>query len=127
MLKKAHKTEDKGMVPLWPLPPPHPGQICFVGNRNDPAGLGGVFVVTSAFKSFILKLDMGKSIFLNIFVQYCTLCTVQSKRKIFLSTCPSDKHYIKFGCPIPKRSYPKRFARFLSQMELVKTNEMVAV
>ena len=88
---------------------------------------GGVFVVTSAFKSFILKLDMGKSIFLNIFVQYCTLCTVQSKRKIFLSTCPSDKHYIKFGCPIPKRSYPKRFARFLSQMELVKTNEMVAV
>ena len=30
---------------------------------------GGVFVVTSAFKSFILKLDMGKSIFLNIFVQ----------------------------------------------------------
>ena len=30
---------------------------------------GGVFVVTSAFKRFILKLDMGKSIFLNIFVQ----------------------------------------------------------
>jgi len=40
----------------------------------------------------------------------------QSKRKIFLY--PSDKHYIK---------YPKSFARFLSQMELVKTNEMVAV
>ena len=32
-------------------------------------GIRGVFVVTSAFKSFILKLDMGKSIFLNIFVQ----------------------------------------------------------
>ena len=31
--------------------------------------VGGVFVVTSAFKSFILKLDMGNSIFLNIFVQ----------------------------------------------------------
>ena len=30
---------------------------------------GGVFVVISAFKSFILKLDMGNSIFLNIFVQ----------------------------------------------------------
>ena len=30
---------------------------------------GGVFVVTSAFKSFILKLDKGNSIFLNIFVQ----------------------------------------------------------
>ena len=53
---------------------------------------------------------------------------VQSKRKIFLSPCPSDKHYIKFSCPVPKSSYPKRFARFLlSQMELVKTNEMVAV
>ena len=36
-------------------------------------------------------------------------------------------HYIKFGCPVPKSSYPKTFARFLSQMELVKTNEMVAV
>ena len=74
------------MVPLWPLPSPLPGQICLVGIRNDPAGLllffgggggwrrgegwlGGVFVVTSAFKSFILKLDMGNSIFLNIFVQ----------------------------------------------------------
>ena len=34
---------------------------------------------------------------------------------------------IKFGCLILKSSYPKRFARFLSQMELVKTNEMVAV
>ena len=51
----------------------------------------------------------------------------QSKRNIFLFTCPSDKHYIKFGCPIPKSSYPKSFARFLSQMELVKANEMVAV
>ena len=37
---------------------------------------GGVFVVASAFKSFILKLDMGKSIFLNIFVQDWTLCTL---------------------------------------------------
>ena len=41
---------------------------------------------------------------------------LQSKRKIFLSTCRADKHYIKFGCPIPKSSYPKSFARFLSQM-----------
>ena len=29
---------------------------------------GGVFVVASAFKSFILKVDMVTSIFLNIFV-----------------------------------------------------------
>ena len=34
---------------------------------------GGVFVVIIAFKSFILKLDMGNSIFLNIFVQDITL------------------------------------------------------
>ena len=27
---------------------------------------------------------------------------LQSKKKIFLSTCRSDKHYIKFGCPIPR-------------------------
>ena len=51
----------------------------------------------------------------------------QSKRKMFLFTCPSDKLYIKFGCPVPKSSHPKTFARFLSQMELVETNEMVAV
>ena len=29
---------------------------------------GGVFVVASAFKSFILKLDIPTSVFLNIFV-----------------------------------------------------------
>ena len=27
----------------------------------------------------------------------------QSKRKIFLSACPSNKHYIKFGCPIVQK------------------------
>ena len=32
-------------------------------------GGGGIFVVNSAFKSFILKLDMVTSIFLDIFVQ----------------------------------------------------------
>ena len=32
---------------------------------------GGVFVVDSAFKSFILKVDIVTSIFLNIFVQDC--------------------------------------------------------
>ena len=52
------------------------------------------------------------------------LSVMQSKRKIFLSTFPSVKHYIKFGCPKPKSSCPKSFARFLSQMELMKTNEL---
>ena len=31
---------------------------------------------------------------------------VQRKRIIFLTTCPSDKHCIKFGCPKPKSSCP---------------------
>ena len=31
-------------------------------------GGGGVFVVASAFKSFILKLDIPTSVFLNVFV-----------------------------------------------------------
>ena len=35
----------------------------------------------------------------------------QGTPKIFLSTCPLDKHYIKFGCPKPKGSCPKRFAQ----------------
>ena len=46
--------------------------------RNDPAGPnhcflgeGEVFVVTSAFKSVTLKIDMVTSIFFNIFVQDC--------------------------------------------------------
>ena len=34
-------------------------------------GEGGVFVVAGAFKSFILKVDIVTSIFLNIFVQDC--------------------------------------------------------
>ena len=38
----------------------------------------------------------------------------QSKRKIFLSTCPLDQHYIKFGCPKPKSSScPKSLVRNL--------------
>ena len=36
---------------------------------------------------------------------------LQSKRKIFLPTCPSDMHDIKFCCPKPKCSCPKRFAQ----------------
>ena len=34
---------------------------------------GRVFVVASAFKSVIKKLEMGTSIFLNVFVQDCSL------------------------------------------------------
>ena len=36
-------------------------------------GEGGVFLLASAFKGFILKLDMATSIFLNIFVQDCRI------------------------------------------------------
>ena len=43
--------------------------VFFFGGEEG-GGVGReVFVVTNAFKSFILKLDMGNSIFLNIFVQ----------------------------------------------------------
>ena len=37
--------------------------------------------------------------------------SLQSNRKIFLSTCPSDKHSIKFGCLKPKSSCPKSLAQ----------------
>ena len=47
-------------------------------------------------------------------------------KRLTCQPCPSDKHYIKFACPIPKSSRPKSFARFVSQMELIKSNEMVA-
>ena len=40
---------------------------------------GGVFVVARALKSFILKLELATSTFLNIFVQDWTLCTVSVK------------------------------------------------
>ena len=64
------------------LPSPHPGQCCSVLVRIDPTELqhcffikgggggggGEALVVASAFKSFILKLNMAASIFLNIFV-----------------------------------------------------------
>ena len=72
-------------------PPPCPTlhECCSVGVRNDPSllffglgeegdgGGGGrgerVLVVASTFKSVIKKLDMGISIFLNVFVQDCSL------------------------------------------------------
>ena len=50
-------------------------------------------------------------------VQEKSLCSfslatsLQSNRKLFLSTCPSDKHSIKFGCLKPKSSCPKSLAR----------------
>lgn len=52
---------------------------CFlVGEEGVCVGGGGggggrVFVVANAFKSVIKKLEMGTSIFLNVFVQDCSL------------------------------------------------------
>ena len=56
-----------GLVPLWPLPSPHPGQCCSVRVNNNPTGLQhcflrgegrrGGFVVASALKSFTLTLQ----------------------------------------------------------------------
>ena len=62
----------------------------------------------------------------------------QIKRKIFSSTCPLNKHYIKFNIPKPKSSCPKSlqarnsktighlmFCFWLKpKIEFVKTNEM---
>ena len=70
-----------------PSPRPTLHECCSVGVRNDPSllffglgeegGEGGggelVFEVASAFKSVILKLDMRTPIFLNVFVQDCSL------------------------------------------------------
>ena len=33
-----------GLVPLWPLLSPHPGQSCLVGMRNDPVRFQHFFV-----------------------------------------------------------------------------------
>ena len=63
-------------------PFPRPTLIKDVWSRSDMihpdfnivffwGGVGGVFVVASAFKSFILKLDVVTSSFLNIFVHDC--------------------------------------------------------
>ena len=50
---------------------------------------------------------------------------------MFLFTCLSDKHYINLCIIIwlskIQEVLPERFARFLSQVKLIKTNEMVAV
>ena len=71
------------MAGPFPLTTLH--ECCSIGVRNDPSlwifglgeeGVGGggggggrVFVVASAFKSATKKLNLGTSIFLNVFVQ----------------------------------------------------------
>ena len=80
---------------------PHPGQNCLVGIRNDPAWLqhcflgetGEYFCSCHAFKSFILKLDMVTSIFVNIFVQDCGYedsksPMIQDRQKVLHKTRP---------------------------------------
>ena len=50
---------------------------------------------------------------LCVFANRTSICIhviTQSKRKIFSSTCPSDKYYIKFGRLKPMISCPKHFA-----------------
>ena len=81
------------MVPLWPLHSPHPGQICLVGIRNDPAGLlclffggeegGGVgrgsICSYQCFQELYLETRHGKVHFsqhfclrLNVMYSHCT-------------------------------------------------------
>ena len=83
-LPYPHNAYPADLLPLWSLSTPHPGQCCFVGGQKwssrtstfffPGGGGGGVLKVVNICiyqLSFILKLDMAKSIFLNIFVQDC--------------------------------------------------------
>ena len=52
----------------------------------------------------------------------------QSKRKSLYSFVPWTSTILNFfDGPKPKTSHPKGFARFISQMKLVKTNKMSSV
>ena len=85
------RTAD--LVPLWPLPSSHPGQICLFGMKgNDPAGLqhcffGGrgdsVSVVASALK---LYLETRRSIihFSQHFFQDCRYVSTEPVIQLFL-------------------------------------------
>ena len=55
------------------------------------------------------------------------LCWSAGVREKVSHSCPLDKHDIKFDGPKPKTYRPKSFARFISQMEVVKTNKVSAV
>ena len=86
MVKANHALSNSAqsatdLIPVRLLPSPHPGQCCSVLVSNDPTELqhcffitgrgggggggggGEALVVASAFKSFILKLNMATSIF----------------------------------------------------------------
>ena len=70
-------------------------------------GKGGVFVVASYsdFKSFILKQDMAKSVFLNIFVQDCSSLMGYSRKK---NPHPlSERHIFLLLLPLPSPGIPK--------------------
>ena len=79
-LPYPHNAYPEDLLPPWSLFTPHLGQCCF---RNGPAGLQHLFSweggkgelkvvnICSYQLTFILKLDMAKSIFLNIFFQDC--------------------------------------------------------
>ena len=66
-----------GLVTLWPLPHrPTLVKVVLSGWEMIQLGFnivfwgeGGVFVVNNAFKIFILKLNMVRPLFLNIYVQ----------------------------------------------------------
>ena len=75
-LSHPQDTHPVNLVPLWALPLPYPGPCYSIWSRNDTAKLpvwevGELFIIACALNSFIFKLDMRMSIFLNIFVQDC--------------------------------------------------------
>ena len=86
-LPYPHNAYPADLLPPWSLFTPHPGECCFVGGQKWSSrtstffllgrwGRGGgdlkvVNICSLDQLTFILKLDMAKSIFLNIFVQHC--------------------------------------------------------
>ena len=86
-----------------PLTPPW--SMLFIGDQKWSSqtltlfscGKGEGFVVTSDFKSFILKQDMANSIFLHIFAQDCSSLMGYSRK----NPHPHDAGHIFFYLPPP--------------------------
>ena len=83
------------------------------------------FHLTVIFHTNTVKVDLQGSHSLQSKRNDSWVQTFQ--RTILLSTCPSDKHHIKFGCLKPKSSCPKSLARFLTQTELIKFKNVLVL
>ena len=84
-----------------------------------PHNTPSLFVLKFCISSYFQKLCRKYSVLPIVYAErgqtasvlWGTQLIAQGAPKTFLSTCPSDKHYFKFGCPKPKGSCPKNFAQ----------------